>query len=72
MSGDRINSIRHADNTVIFAECIEGLQHLVDMKQLTICLEININKTKLMVISKTSNKIKQLTIHKKPVDQEVN
>lgn len=53
LSGERINNIRYADDTVIFADNVAGLQlidKITDSSQ-KIGLDINTKKTKLMVIN---------------------
>ena len=55
VNGELINNIRYADDTVLLADSLEGLQELVNRvthasKQYG--LELNIKKTKYMVISK--------------------
>uniref|UniRef100_A0A8D8SMX4 Craniofacial development protein 2 n=1 Tax=Cacopsylla melanoneura TaxID=428564 RepID=A0A8D8SMX4_9HEMI len=55
LNGERINNIRYADDTVIFADSFESLQNLMDRVTLysrKYGLDVNISKTKCMVISK--------------------
>ncbi|KAL1450960.1 hypothetical protein WDU94_003263 [Cyamophila willieti] len=55
INGVRLNNIRYADDTIVFADSIEALQQLIDKIVETSSrygLEINTQKTKLMVISK--------------------
>ena len=52
LNGKRINNIRYADDAVIFADSLEGLQQLrnrVTESSRRNGLDINVNKTKLMI-----------------------
>uniref|UniRef100_A0A8D8W5N2 Craniofacial development protein 2 n=2 Tax=Cacopsylla melanoneura TaxID=428564 RepID=A0A8D8W5N2_9HEMI len=55
IDGNRLNNIRYADDTIVFADKLEDLQLLIDKITLhsnNYGLDINANKTKLMIISK--------------------
>lgn len=72
LNGERLNNIRYADDTVIFADSLENLQIL--MNRVTESsqrqgLEINITKTKLMIISKSNIPRCHLMINQKPIEQ---
>ena len=57
VNGRRINNIRYADDTVLLASSGAGLQMLVNIVQISsekFGLKLNINKTKVMVMSKQS------------------
>lgn len=58
VNGEAINNIRYADDTILIADSLQGLQLLID-KVVTISeeygLKLNVRKTKYMVISKTKN-----------------
>lgn len=71
LNGERLNNIRYADDTVIFADSIESLQQLMDgVNEVSerYGLEMNINKTKFMVISKEKRENCQLFIKDIPVE----
>ena len=56
-NGRRINNIRYADDTVLLASSEAGLQMLVNIVQISsekFGLKLNINKTKVMAMSKQS------------------
>lgn len=71
INGQTINNIRYADDTVILADSMNKLQHLMD-KVNTACkdkgLKMNISKTKFMIISKT---IRQPEITLKIENEEI-
>ena len=53
VNGQRLNNIRYADDTVVFADNIEGLQELMTRVKDTsekYGLTLNIDKTKFMII----------------------
>lgn len=55
IKGTRLNNLRYADDTIDFADTIEGLQILMDKiteSSIRYGLNINTNKTKFMIISK--------------------
>uniref|UniRef100_A0A8D8Y176 Craniofacial development protein 2 n=3 Tax=Cacopsylla melanoneura TaxID=428564 RepID=A0A8D8Y176_9HEMI len=55
INGLRLNNLRYADDTIIFADTIEGLQRLMNKIHETSTqygLDINTGKTKFMIISK--------------------
>lgn len=55
INGHRMNNIRYADDTIVFADSLEDLQVLVDNithRSNQYGLDVNVNKTKLMIISK--------------------
>uniref|UniRef100_A0A8D8SXR8 Craniofacial development protein 2 n=1 Tax=Cacopsylla melanoneura TaxID=428564 RepID=A0A8D8SXR8_9HEMI len=72
LNGKRVNNFRYADDTIIFADTAEGLQHLMD-KVTNISrkygLEVNISKTKSMIISKEKIEGVQLIINNKVVER---
>lgn len=56
VNGELVNNIRYADDTVLIADSLEGLQELVNRvahASEQYGLELNIKKTKYMVISKS-------------------
>lgn len=56
INGEKLNNIRYADDTVVFADTLEGLQELIDKittSSQKYGLDINASKTKFMIISKT-------------------
>lgn len=58
LNGERLNNIRYANDTVIFADNLASLQLLMDRVtsySRQYGLEINTNKTKFMIISKNQN-----------------
>lgn len=55
LNGERINNIQYADDTVIFADSLQGLQELVtrvNEESNKYGLQMSITQTKFMVISK--------------------
>lgn len=55
INGAKLNNIRYADDTIMFADSLQGLQKLMDrVTEISsqYGLEMNINKTKLLVVSK--------------------
>lgn len=55
INGLRLNNIRYADDTIVFADNLKNLQALVDKithYNSQYGLEVNVNKTQLMIISK--------------------
>lgn len=55
INGRKLNNLRYADDTIVFADSIEGLQALMTSIHNTsrqYGLDINISKTKFMIISK--------------------
>ena len=72
LNGERINNIRYADDTVIFADSIDGLQHLMsNLEDCSECygLDMNISKTKLMIISKNNIQNCHITIKGKYLER---
>lgn len=76
VNGERINNIRYADDTVVFADSLEGLQELMDriVEAGSECgLSLNIKKTKFMVISKDNNiQPGQLVIDNQQIEKVTN
>ncbi|KAL1458712.1 hypothetical protein WDU94_008838 [Cyamophila willieti] len=55
INGVRVNNIRYADDTIIFADTLQGLQTLMDRVvevSAQYGLEMNTSKTKLLIVSK--------------------
>ena len=72
VNGRKLNNIRYADDTIVFADSIEGLQLLMDRvveKSSQYGLEINTNKTKLMVISKENIGGVHLSINQNAIER---
>lgn len=72
LNGELINNFRYADDTVIFASTAHGLQLLMNQVAETsrkYGLEVNPNKTKVMIISKENITGVQLTINDRPVER---
>lgn len=70
IGGERLNNIRYADDTIIFADTLEGLQALISSVAETsqrYGLDFNIKKTKYMTISKNQIPVGQLLVNQKPV-----
>lgn len=66
IGGEVVNTIRYADDTVILAESLEDLQTLVDSVNnecQRMGININTDKTKLMIITKTPTNNDRLTIN---------
>lgn len=72
INGTRLNNIRCADDTLIFADSAEGLQTLVN-KVANVSrkygLDINSKKTKCMLISKNNSQNFSLTISNQAIDR---
>ena len=72
LKGERLNNIRYADDTVVFADSLNGLQEIVNkVNEVSegFGLEMNISKTKFMVISKDRIGNCQLLIKNAPVER---
>jgi hypothetical protein len=72
VNGKNINNIRYADDTVLFADSMEDLKNLVDKlnnEGQKYRLEINVAKTKLMIISRNEYPEAQLIINGKHVER---
>lgn len=72
VNGIRINNIRFADDAVVFADSLEDLQSMMNdlsMHSLEYGIEINITKTKYMVISKNPPQPGMLTINNKIIEK---
>ncbi|KAL1446308.1 hypothetical protein WDU94_012325 [Cyamophila willieti] len=72
INGERINNIRYADDTIVFADSQEGLHRLVNkiaMISSKYGLDINSKKTKFMVITKVRNDNAQLTINNQQIER---
>jgi hypothetical protein len=73
INGNIINNLRYADDTVLLAENPEELQHLVkevSMKSREYGLEMNIKKTKTMVINKDNTQNLHINIKVDDMDLE--
>lgn len=72
INGTRLNNIRYADDTLIFADSAEGLQTLgnkVANVSRKYGLDINSKKTKCMLISKNNSQNFSLTISNQAIDR---
>lgn len=72
LNGERLNNIRYADDTVMFADTPESLRFLVDrvtMSSNKYGLDINTNKTKFMVISKANVPNCNIESNGKPIER---
>lgn len=72
INGENINNIRYADDAVLIASSLENLQELVNSLNVTskeYGLELNIKKTKYMVISKTPTPYTELLINNDVVER---
>lgn len=74
LNGQRLNNIRYADDTVVFADSMEDLKQLMDRitaSSMNYGLDINRDKTKFMVISKkcVPNRLCQLTLNIGPIER---
>lgn len=72
INGERLNNIRYADDAVVFADSMEGLQTL--MARITEIsqnygLDLNTKKTKYMVITKRPILNTQLMINQQPIER---
>ena len=70
-NGERINNIRYADDTVIFTGSLEGLQQLMNRvteSSRRCAVDINVNKTKLMIVSKNKFTNSTLNINQRSVE----
>lgn len=72
LNGERLNNIRYADDTVIFADNLASLQLLMDSVtsySRQYGLEINTKKTKFMIISKDQNTRGNLLVDGTPLEK---
>lgn len=72
INGERLNNIRYADDTIVFADSQQGLQCLVNKiaaASKKYGLDINNKKTKFMVISKTNIPNIHITINNQPIER---
>ena len=72
LNGERINNIRYADDTVIFADTLERLQQIMNIvteSSRRRGLYINVNKTKLMILSNNKFINCTLNINRRPVER---
>ena len=71
-NGNNITNLRYADDAVLVADTKKKLQRMIDKLNDT-CknygMDINVKKTKVMVISKNKNVICDLTLDSKPLEQ---
>ncbi|KAI5746244.1 hypothetical protein M8J77_001423 [Diaphorina citri] len=73
INGERLSNIRYyADDTIVFADSKQGLQRLVNKIATTsnkYGLDINNKKTKLMLISKNTNKNAQILVNNQQIER---
>uniref|UniRef100_A0A8D8SH15 Craniofacial development protein 2 n=1 Tax=Cacopsylla melanoneura TaxID=428564 RepID=A0A8D8SH15_9HEMI len=72
LNGLRLNNIRYADDTIVFAENLEDLQALMDnitYHSNQYGLNINVKKTKFMIISKNKITGSQLYINQTAIER---
>ena len=72
LNGERINNLRYADETVVFTDSLDDLQNLMERlvhSSQQYGLDINTDKTKLMVISKNRIPTCHLIINNKRIEQ---
>lgn len=72
INGLRLNNLRYADDTIVFADTLEGLQKLMDKITETskqYGLDINTGKTKFMIISKKDIKGANLYINQARIER---
>ena len=72
INGITINNLRYADDTVVIAETSEDLQILIN--RIVECseeygLSLNINKTKMMVVSKSPQNFLDITVHDQRIER---
>uniref|UniRef100_A0A8D8Q4X5 Craniofacial development protein 2 n=1 Tax=Cacopsylla melanoneura TaxID=428564 RepID=A0A8D8Q4X5_9HEMI len=72
INGERLNNIRYADDTIVLADNLRGLQELVN-KIAAVSreygLEINSKKTKFMIVSKTKIQNVSLSVNNEPLER---
>ena len=72
VNGERLNNFRYADDTIVFADSLQNLQALVtniaEVSQ-RYGLDLNVKKTKYMVISKNRAPPGQLMVNQQQVEQ---
>lgn len=72
INGEVLNNIRYADDTVILAQSMEDLQHLIERMNHQ-CnnygLKINLKKTKALIVNKTTNNEADLIINNTVIEQ---
>jgi hypothetical protein len=62
VNGHFINDIRYADDTTLIADNITDLQKLLDVvntRSMEYGLQMNINKTKFMVVTRNKNNVRR-------------
>lgn len=72
MNGEVINNIRYADDTVVLANSLDELRYLMERVQRISeenGLSLNIDKTKWMLVSKTQQPPRQLTLNNQLIHQ---
>lgn len=72
INGIPINNLRYADDTVLIAETAEDLQILVDRiveYSEQYGLSLNIKKTKVMLISKTTPNFREIYVHGEAIER---
>lgn len=72
INGKKLSNIRYADDTIVFADSPQALQQLINKiarVSKEYGLDINIQKTKIMVISKNKIDNIQLSINNQPIER---
>ena len=73
INGETVNNLRYADDTVIMANNIDELQILMD-KISSACedfgLKINVQKTKYMIVSRSTIADCCLRVYNQPIQRE--
>lgn len=72
INGRPVNNLRYADDTVLIAETLQDLQELIDAVGKTSeehGLTLNTDKTKFMVITKSTQNIGNIYIHDQPIER---
>ena len=72
INGQTVNNLRYADDTVILADNQEALQRLIDRINTEgerLGLKINIDKTKVMVVSRTRNMPLNIKVNNKNIQR---
>lgn len=72
VNGKIVNNLRYADDTVIIADTAEGLQRLMSAlitEGDTLGMRVNVNKTKVMIISRTPGLQANIHVYNQPIEQ---
>ena len=72
IGGRNINNLRYADDTVLLAENVDDLQNLtttIQNKSLVAGLEMNIRKTKIMVMERRESSKPEIKINDEKLEQ---